>query len=179
MATADHLRKKRGLIRAGVTRALAMLPDLLQQPNPDAFQITGHMDFLKDTEARLSRLDEVILASTNEENLDPEVKTADEYNGKIFYAVSQVKFRLQEREKESTVQTQPTGPGPSNLELSSSDEAPWQTKEHRAEPDEGACKDSDPAAEIRRQPFRTPRCGPSRDIAVGFPPGSCVTAAVW
>ncbi|XP_075741915.1 uncharacterized protein LOC142793690 [Rhipicephalus microplus] len=130
MATADHLRKKRSLIRAGVTRAIAMLSDLLQQPDPDASQITGHMDFLKDKEAALSRLDEVILASTDAENLDHEVETADEYNEKILYAVSRAKFWLEEREKEATMQSRATGPGPSNLEFPSSGEAAWQVRAH-------------------------------------------------
>lgn len=107
-----------------------MLSDLLQQLNPDASQITGHMGFLKDKEAALSRLDEVILASTDEENLDHEVETADEYNAKIFYAVSRAKFWLQEREKEATIQSRATGPRPSNLELPSSGEAAWQMTAH-------------------------------------------------
>ncbi|KAH7943819.1 hypothetical protein HPB52_011837 [Rhipicephalus sanguineus] len=70
MANSDQLRKKRGAIRAGVTRALTLLTDLLQQQDPDASQISGHMDYLKDREEALSQLDDVILATTDEQNLD-------------------------------------------------------------------------------------------------------------
>ncbi|KAH7981610.1 hypothetical protein HPB52_000214 [Rhipicephalus sanguineus] len=59
---------------AGVTRALTLLTDLLQQPDPDASQISGHMDYLKHKETALSQLDDVILATTDEENLDQEVQ---------------------------------------------------------------------------------------------------------
>ncbi|KAH7948229.1 hypothetical protein HPB52_019598 [Rhipicephalus sanguineus] len=53
MANSEQLRKKRGALRAGVTRALTLLTDLLQQPDPDASQISGHMDYLKDKETAL------------------------------------------------------------------------------------------------------------------------------
>ncbi|KAH7969696.1 hypothetical protein HPB52_021578 [Rhipicephalus sanguineus] len=99
MAISDQLRKKRGAISAGVTRALTLLTDLLQQPDPDASQISGHMDYLKDKETALSQLHDVILATTDEENLDQEVGTAQEYNEKILYAVSRAKFWLQERRR--------------------------------------------------------------------------------
>ncbi|KAH7968857.1 hypothetical protein HPB52_011954 [Rhipicephalus sanguineus] len=98
MANSEQLRKKRGALRAGVTRALTLLTDLLQQPDPDASQISGHMDYLKDKETALSQLDDVVLATTDEENLDQEVGTAQEYNEKILYAVSRAKFWLQELE---------------------------------------------------------------------------------
>ncbi|KAH7963247.1 hypothetical protein HPB52_020256 [Rhipicephalus sanguineus] len=91
MANSDQLRKKRGAIRAGVTRALTLLTDLLQQPDPDASQISGHMDYLKDREKALSQLDDVILATTDEQNLDQEVGMAQEYNENILSGFKNVR----------------------------------------------------------------------------------------
>ncbi|KAH8030859.1 hypothetical protein HPB51_012199 [Rhipicephalus microplus] len=103
-----------------------MLSDLLQQPDLDTSQITSHMDFLKDNKAELSRLDEVILATTDGEILDHEVGTAQEYK-KILYVVSRAKFWLQEREKMVSTQAQATEPGPSYLASSNSADAAGQT----------------------------------------------------
>ncbi|KAH7951282.1 hypothetical protein HPB52_007243 [Rhipicephalus sanguineus] len=126
MANPDQLRKKRGALRAGVTRALTLLTDLLQQRDPDASQISGHMDYLKDKETALSQLDDVILATTDEENLDQEVGTAQEYNEKILYAVSRAKFWLQERERNAGTQARATEPGPSYLGSPNSGDAAGQ-----------------------------------------------------
>ncbi|XP_037505817.1 uncharacterized protein LOC119382165 [Rhipicephalus sanguineus] len=131
MANSDQLRKKRGAIRAGVTRALTLLTDLLQQPDPDASQISGHMDYLKDREKALSQLDGVILATTDEQNLDQEVGTAQEYNENILYAVSRAKFWLQERERNAGTQARATEPGPSYLGSPNSGDAAGQVREHR------------------------------------------------
>ncbi|XP_037521503.1 uncharacterized protein LOC119398758 [Rhipicephalus sanguineus] len=131
MANPDQLRKKRGALRAGVTRALTLLTDLLQQPDPDASQISGHMDYLKDKETALSHLDDVILETTDEENLDQEVGTAQEYNEKILYAVSRAKFWLQERERNAGTQARATEPGPSYIGSPNSGDAAGQVREHR------------------------------------------------
>ncbi|KAH7957802.1 hypothetical protein HPB52_022684 [Rhipicephalus sanguineus] len=132
MANSDQLRTKRGAIRAGVTRALTLLTDLLQQPDPDASQISGHMDYLKAKETALSQLDDVILATTDEENLDQEVGTVQEYNEKILYAVSRAKFRLQERERNAGTQARATEPGPSYLGSPNSGDAAGQGLVHDA-----------------------------------------------
>ncbi|KAH8041770.1 hypothetical protein HPB51_017892 [Rhipicephalus microplus] len=95
-ANAYHLWKKRSSIRAGVTRALALLSGLLQRLDSDAYQINGHMNFLKDKEAALSRLEDVFLTATDAEDLDHEVEAANKYNKKILYALSRAKFWLQE-----------------------------------------------------------------------------------
>ncbi|KAH7987782.1 hypothetical protein HPB52_025508 [Rhipicephalus sanguineus] len=39
MANSEQLRKKRGALRAGVTRALTQLTDLLQQTDPDLSEV--------------------------------------------------------------------------------------------------------------------------------------------
>ncbi|KAH8026407.1 hypothetical protein HPB51_020391 [Rhipicephalus microplus] len=53
MANSDQLRRKRGALRAGVTRALM---DLLQQTDPDLSEDHVHLDYLKDKEPTVSRL---------------------------------------------------------------------------------------------------------------------------
>ncbi|KAH7951106.1 hypothetical protein HPB52_004737 [Rhipicephalus sanguineus] len=126
MANSEQLRKKLGALRAGVTRALALLTNLLQQPDPDASQISGHMDYLKNKETALSQLDDVVLATTDEENLDQEVGTAQEYNERILYAVSRAKFWLQERERNAGTQARATEPGPSYLGSPNSGDAAGQ-----------------------------------------------------
>ncbi|KAH7947313.1 hypothetical protein HPB52_010048 [Rhipicephalus sanguineus] len=117
MVNSDQLRKKRAALRAGLTIALTHLKDLLQQPNPDAFQINVHMDCLKDKEAALTRLDDVVLATTDEGNIDEEVETAHEYNETILYAVSHAKFWLQERETTARTQARAMGPGQATMNL--------------------------------------------------------------
>ncbi|KAH8020641.1 hypothetical protein HPB51_002590 [Rhipicephalus microplus] len=114
LANSD-LRKKCGSIRSGVTRALALLTGLLQQPYPDVSQINGHMDSLKDKEAVLSKLNDMILVTTDEEILDHEVGRAQKYNEKIIYVVSFAKSQLQKREKTARTQVKATEPGPSYL----------------------------------------------------------------
>ncbi|XP_037518298.1 uncharacterized protein LOC119395079 [Rhipicephalus sanguineus] len=89
------------------------------------------MDYLKDKETALSQLDDVILATTDEENLDQEVGTAQEYNEKILYAVSRAKFWLQERERNAGTQARATEPGPSYLRSPNSGDAAGQVTEHR------------------------------------------------
>ncbi|KAH8018554.1 hypothetical protein HPB51_008883 [Rhipicephalus microplus] len=134
MANSDHLQKQRGSIRSLVTRALTLLTDLLQQPNPDASQINVHMGYLKDNEAVLSNLDDIILVTTDQEILDHEVGTAQEYNEKILYAVSHAKFWLQERERTDRTQAQATEPGPSYLGSLNSADAAGQGTERRQHP---------------------------------------------
>nr|XP_037283850.1 uncharacterized protein LOC119176595 [Rhipicephalus microplus] len=129
MATTDHFRKKRGSTRTGVTREL--LSDLLQQPDSDASQINSHMDFLKDKEAALSRLDDVILVATNKEDMNHEVEAASKYNEKILYAVSRATFRLQELEKATRAQERATGSGPNNYELPHFGNAAGHVRAHR------------------------------------------------
>ncbi|KAH8031214.1 hypothetical protein HPB51_014050 [Rhipicephalus microplus] len=59
--------------------------------------INGYVDFLKNKEAALSGLDDIILAATDVEDIDHEVEAANEHNEKILYAVSRTEFWLQER----------------------------------------------------------------------------------
>ncbi|KAH7946890.1 hypothetical protein HPB52_005664 [Rhipicephalus sanguineus] len=87
MANSEQLRKKRGALRAGVTRALTQLTDLLQQTDPDLSEVSVQVDYLKDRESALSTLDDAILALTDEENLDREVETAQDYSEKISCAI--------------------------------------------------------------------------------------------
>nr|XP_037272742.1 uncharacterized protein LOC119164622 [Rhipicephalus microplus] len=61
-------------------------------------EINGYVDFLKNKEAALSGLDDIILAATDVEDIDHEVEAANEHNEKILYAVSRTEFWLQERE---------------------------------------------------------------------------------
>lgn len=79
----DHLRMKCGSVRAGITRALRFLMDLLQQWDPDVSQINDHMDYPKDKEAALLKLDDIILVTTDEEYLDQEVGTKQGCSEKI------------------------------------------------------------------------------------------------
>ncbi|KAH7940220.1 hypothetical protein HPB52_022497 [Rhipicephalus sanguineus] len=73
------------------------------------------MDYLKDKEAALSMLDDVILATTGEEKLDQEVETAHDDNEKIPCAVSRAKFWLRDHERTARTQAGASEPGPSNL----------------------------------------------------------------
>ncbi|KAH8009328.1 hypothetical protein HPB51_014464 [Rhipicephalus microplus] len=108
--------------------SLCWVANVEKQPDPDASQITGHIDFLKEKKAALSRQpDDVILAETDEGNLHHDVETADEYNAKILYAMSRFKLWLQEREKATTAEAEATTPGLSNLEFPNSGEAAGQT----------------------------------------------------
>ncbi|KAH8041178.1 hypothetical protein HPB51_013838 [Rhipicephalus microplus] len=128
MATADHFRKKRGSIRTGVARALALLSDLLQQPDPDASRINGHVDFLKDKEAALSRLDDVIPGGNRtKKTWAMKWKQQASYNEKILYAASRATFWLQEREKATGTQARATRFWPNNHELPHFVEAAGQT----------------------------------------------------
>ncbi|KAH8042809.1 hypothetical protein HPB51_025861 [Rhipicephalus microplus] len=87
------------------------------------------MEYLKD-EAVLSKLDDIILVTTDEEILKHEVGTMQEYE-KIFYAVSRAKFWLQERKKKARTQAQATEPGPSYFASPNSADAAAQEREHR------------------------------------------------
>ncbi|KAH7943590.1 hypothetical protein HPB52_009381 [Rhipicephalus sanguineus] len=131
MANSDQLRKKRGALRAGVTRALTQLTDLLQQTDPDLSEVSVQVDYLKDRESALSTLDDAILALTDEENLDREVETAQDYSDKISYAIARAKYWLQERQQATRTHAQASGSGSSNLELPNSVDAPDQTPEDR------------------------------------------------
>ncbi|KAH8032892.1 hypothetical protein HPB51_003468 [Rhipicephalus microplus] len=128
-ANSDHFRKKRGFIRSGVPRAFALLTNLLQQQDSDASQINGHIDYLKDKEAVLSKLDDIILLNIDEEILDHEVGTAQEYNKKVFYVISRATFWLQERERTARTQAQATEPGPSCLRSLNSTDSADQVRE--------------------------------------------------
>ncbi|KAH7935337.1 hypothetical protein HPB52_006417 [Rhipicephalus sanguineus] len=131
MANSDQLRKKRGALRAGVTRALTQLTDLLQQTDPDLSEVSVQVDYLKDRESALSTLDDAMLALTDEENLDREVETAQDYSDKISYAIARAKYWLQERQQATRTHAQASGSGSSNLELPNSVDAPDQVREQR------------------------------------------------
>ncbi|KAH8025016.1 hypothetical protein HPB51_002912 [Rhipicephalus microplus] len=130
MPNSDHLRKKRGLIRSGVTRALTLLTNLLQQPDSDASHISGHIVYLKDKEAVLSMLNNIILVTTNEDILDQEVGTVPEYSETILFVVSRAQFWLRERERTARTQDQATETRPGHLGSVNSADAAGQVKEH-------------------------------------------------
>ncbi|XP_037525616.1 uncharacterized protein LOC119402539 [Rhipicephalus sanguineus] len=131
MANSEQLRKKRGALRAGVTPALTQLTDLLQQTDPDHSEVSVQVDYLKDRESALSTLDDAILALTDEENLDREVETAQDYSDKISYAIARAKYWLQERQQATRTHAQASGSGSSKLELPNSVDAPDQVREQR------------------------------------------------
>ncbi|KAH7983790.1 hypothetical protein HPB52_014359 [Rhipicephalus sanguineus] len=131
MANSDQLRKKRGALRTAVTRALTQLTDLLQQTDPNVSEVSVQLDYLKDRESALSRLDDAILAVTEEDDLDREVETAQDYSDKISYALACAKYWLQERHQATRTHAQASGSGSSNLELPNSVDAPDQTPEDR------------------------------------------------
>ncbi|KAH7934972.1 hypothetical protein HPB52_024587 [Rhipicephalus sanguineus] len=91
MANSEQLRRKRGALRAGVTRALTQLTHLLQQTDPDLSEVSVQLDYLKDRESALSTVDDAILAFTDEENLRRKVETAQEYSDKVSYAIARAK----------------------------------------------------------------------------------------
>ncbi|KAH7955314.1 hypothetical protein HPB52_000274 [Rhipicephalus sanguineus] len=62
MANSEQLRNKHGVLRAGVTRALTKLTDLLHQTDPDLSEVSVQVDYLKDRDSALSTLDDAILA---------------------------------------------------------------------------------------------------------------------
>nr|XP_037284225.1 uncharacterized protein LOC119176996 [Rhipicephalus microplus] len=130
MATAGPFRKKRGLNRTGVTRVLALLTDLLRQQDHDASQVNGHINYLVYKEAIQSKLDGVILVTTDGEIIDHEIGTVQEYNEKILYTMSRAKFRLQELERAARTQTQATEPGHTYLRYLNSADAAGQVKKH-------------------------------------------------
>ncbi|KAH7962143.1 hypothetical protein HPB52_014645 [Rhipicephalus sanguineus] len=131
MANSDQLRKKRSALRTGVTRALTQLTDLLQQTDPNISEVSVQLDYLKDRESTLSRLDDAILAVTEEDDLDREVETTQDYSDKISYALARAKYWLQERHQATRTHAQASGFGSSNLELPNSVDAPGQTPEDR------------------------------------------------
>ncbi|KAH8018991.1 hypothetical protein HPB51_015196 [Rhipicephalus microplus] len=94
MANSDQLRRKRGALRAGVMRALTQLTDLLQQTNSYLSEVHVHLDYLKDKELALSRLDDAILSLTGEDDVDREVETAQDYSDKISCAIARAKYWL-------------------------------------------------------------------------------------
>ncbi|KAH8021355.1 hypothetical protein HPB51_015502 [Rhipicephalus microplus] len=65
--------------------------DLLQQTAPALSELHVHLDYLKDMELALSRLDDAILPLTGEDDVDREVKTAQNYSDKISYTPSRAR----------------------------------------------------------------------------------------
>ncbi|XP_037503227.1 uncharacterized protein LOC119378052, partial [Rhipicephalus sanguineus] len=131
MVNSDQLRKKRGALRTGVTRALTQLPDLLQQTDLDLSEVSVQLDYLKDRESALPRLADALLAVTDEDNLDSKVETAQVYRDKISYALACAKYWLQERHQATRTHAQASGSGSSNLELLNSVDALDQVREQR------------------------------------------------
>lgn len=87
------------------------------------------MDFLKDNEAALWRLDDIISAATDAEDMDYEVEAASEYNEKILYAVSRASSGYKNVEGNQSA-AQATGFGPNNHELLHLSEAAGLVRAH-------------------------------------------------
>ncbi|KAH7931796.1 hypothetical protein HPB52_025291 [Rhipicephalus sanguineus] len=117
MVNANQLWKKRGALR---------------QTNSNLSEINVQLDYLKDKESAFWRLDEVILAVTEEDNLDHKVEMAQD--DKISYAIARAEFWLQEREQATRTHAQASGPRSTNLDLPNSVDAPDHVKEqhHRS-----------------------------------------------
>ncbi|KAH7940360.1 hypothetical protein HPB52_023547 [Rhipicephalus sanguineus] len=126
MANSDRLRKKRGALRTGVTRALAQLMDLLQETNPDLSEGSVQLDYLKDEGSALSILDDAVLAGTDEDNLDREVETAQDYSDKVSGALVRAKYQLEGRHQATRTHAQASGSESSNIDLPNSVDAPDQ-----------------------------------------------------
>lgn len=109
MVNLDQLRRKRGVLSAGVTRALTQLTDLLQRADPDLSEVHVHLDYLKDKEPALSRLDDAIIPLTGEDDVDCEDETVQDYSDNISYAIARVKYWLQGRQQATTTHAEGSG----------------------------------------------------------------------
>ncbi|KAH9381590.1 hypothetical protein HPB48_005281 [Haemaphysalis longicornis] len=99
----DRLRKTRGVVRSGVTRALNQLNDLLQQPSPDAATLSSHVDYIVQQDAELTALNGKIAEATDDDALEQELEGAAEYNRKVSYAVSRARFLLRNAQPNAPV----------------------------------------------------------------------------
>ncbi|XP_037526429.1 uncharacterized protein LOC119403574 [Rhipicephalus sanguineus] len=83
ITNSDQLSKERGAPGTGVTRPLTQLTDLLQQMDPDLSEVSVELNYLKDKRSTLSRLDDAIVAVTDQDKLGHDVETAQDYSEKI------------------------------------------------------------------------------------------------
>lgn len=91
----DHLRYRRGVIRVAVTRSLSSLDVLLQQqPDLSATDLQTHFDFLQQKATELHQLDKEIFDAVDDEELENEMTTAQDYEEKISHQSTRVRCVL-------------------------------------------------------------------------------------
>ncbi|KAH7951057.1 hypothetical protein HPB52_004549 [Rhipicephalus sanguineus] len=88
MASAERAHKNRGVVRASVTQTLTLLTDELQASVPDA--------------AQLVNLNKDIFDATDDDAYGEELEAEEDYDRKVSYAVSLVRFFLREAVNKAT-----------------------------------------------------------------------------
>ncbi|KAH6933339.1 hypothetical protein HPB50_014353 [Hyalomma asiaticum] len=96
MASAERLRKNRGIVRASVMKTVTLLTDALQASAPDDTQVEPHLNYLIQKNVELDDLDKQNTDGIDNNADEKELKGAEEYARKVSYAVSQARSFLRE-----------------------------------------------------------------------------------
>ncbi|KAG0412330.1 hypothetical protein HPB47_010536 [Ixodes persulcatus] len=90
----DRLRRTRGVARSAVSRTLAQIDALLENPDSTEVQLRIPLEYLSQKQAALNDLDSDILAAITDDALEDEVEGAEEYRLRISTSLTRLHYTL-------------------------------------------------------------------------------------
>lgn len=90
----DRLRRTRGVVRSAVSRTLAQIDALLENPDSTEVQLRIPLVYLTQKQAALKDLDSDILAAITDDALEDEVEGAEEYRLRMSTSLTRLHYTL-------------------------------------------------------------------------------------